>query len=92
MSARSRIPEILTQYDQALLKDWMDKQLSSPTMRADRIKEAELREQSQQFLQAVRHAVQQGPFEISSPPWEDVRALLDSISRSRALQGFLASC
>lgn len=91
MSARSRIPDILTKYDQALLKDWIEKQLSAITMRSDLIKEAALREQSQQFLAAFRQAVQHGTFDIMASSWKEVRGLLESFSRSRALQGFSPS-
>lgn len=87
MSARSRIPEILNKYDQALLKDWIQNQLSIPAKRADLIKESELRDQSQQFLYALRQASQNGISDVSSPPWKEVRSLLESISRSRALRG-----
>ena len=88
MSSRSRIPDIVTKFDQALLKDWIEKQLSSPTLRADMIKESELREQSQQFLSAFRQAIQNGISDINSAPWKEVRSVLESVSRARALQGF----
>jgi len=91
MSARSRIPDILTKYDQALMKDWMANQLSAITRRADLIKETELRDQSHQFLSAFRQAVQHGISDINSPPWKEVRTLLESISRTRALHGFTPS-
>jgi len=88
MSSRSRIPDIVTKFDQALLKDWIEKQLSSPTLRADMIKESELREQSQQFLSAFRQAIQNGISDINSAQWKEVRSVLESVSRARALQGF----
>jgi rsbT co-antagonist protein RsbR len=50
--------------------------------------DAELREQSREFLTLVRQAAQSGALEIDSASWTSVRDFLGRISTSRAVQGF----
>ena len=51
---RTRFPEILSKYEKDLLDDWIQNQLSATTLRSDLMKESELREQSREFLSALR--------------------------------------
>jgi rsbT co-antagonist protein RsbR len=89
---RTRFPEILSKYEKDLLDDWLQNQLSATTLRSDLMKESELREQSRQFLSALREAVEHGnPTDIQSTNWAGMRELLAGISRSRAQQGFTPS-
>ena len=86
---KSCLVEILHKYEQELLAEWIADQLSAPTLRQDLMKEAELREQSRQFLSALRKAVQQGSLtDITTADWREVRELLTGLSHSRAQQGF----
>jgi rsbT co-antagonist protein RsbR len=88
---KSSLFEILHKHEQELLAEWMADQLSAPTLRRDLMKEAELHEQSRQFLSALREAVQQGSLtNIMTADWREVRELLASILRSRTQQGFTA--
>ncbi len=85
---KSSLPEILYKYEQELLADWMTDQLSASTLRRDLMKEAELPEQSRQFLSALREALQQGSLtDITTADWREVRELLARLSHSRAQQG-----
>ena len=89
---KSCLFEILHKYEQELLAEWMADQLSAPTLRRDLMKEAELHEQSRQFLSALREAVQQGNLtDITTADWREVRELLAGISRSRTQQGFTSA-
>jgi rsbT co-antagonist protein RsbR len=89
---RTRFPEILSKYEKDLLDDWIQNQLSATTLRSDLMKESELREQSRQFLSALREAVEHGsPTDIQSADWAGMRELLAGISRTRAQQGFTPS-
>jgi rsbT co-antagonist protein RsbR len=54
MMAKSRIPSILHTYEEELLEEWMHEQLASDTRRADLLTESELRQQSAEFLGALR--------------------------------------
>ncbi|MFS0771159.1 STAS domain-containing protein [Sphingomonas sp. 1P08PE] len=56
-----------------------------------RIKDNELQTQCRDFLAALRSALASGETKIAEPAFEQVRALLDGISRSRAAQGFSPS-
>lgn len=75
-----------------LLDDWTREQLASSSMRRDLISETELRQQSSEFLAALREAVARGGIgSVTGPEWSQVRDVLGSVSRSRALQGFSPS-
>ena len=89
-NSQSRISEIVTKHESELLANWMEQQLATPTLRRDLIKEAELREQSRQFLSNFRSAIQNGNLttDIQAPAWTDVREMLTNISNTRARQGF----
>jgi rsbT co-antagonist protein RsbR len=85
----SRIPAILKERGEPLLKDWTQLQLVAPTFRADLITETELRQQSAEFLRRLQRAAEEGDLEdIEGPAWTDVRGMLSDLSRSRALKGF----
>lgn len=86
---QNQIPELLRKRESDLLERWMEKQLASTDRRPDLIAESQLRQQSQEFLRLLQQATQQGDLDsISGPEWEELRELLENISRSRALQGF----
>ena len=74
------------------LEEWIQAQLKATTLRADLMKERELRDQSREMLSLLRSASQGGDFEnIDGGEWSPVRDFLASVSRSRAQQGFSAS-
>jgi rsbT co-antagonist protein RsbR len=88
----SRVVEILDKHERELLNAWVDRQLKAPTLRRDLIQEADVREQSREFLGRVRAAAaQSGVDDVDSPAWEPVREFLRSISIERARQGFTPS-
>ena len=60
-------------------------------MRADLLKENELREQSREFLKSFIDAAQAGTEDVNAPSWKPAKEVLSSISRSRATQGFSPS-
>jgi rsbT co-antagonist protein RsbR len=87
---KSRIPEMIARNESDLLTEWLREQLAATTLRGDLMKEAELREQSRQFLNLiVRASSQQARLDdVNDPAWEDTREFLSAVSRSRARQGF----
>jgi rsbT co-antagonist protein RsbR len=88
----SRVVQILEKHESELLTGWLDKQLKSPAMRRDLIRESDLREQSQDFLRRVRAAAAQAGIEdIDATAWEPVREHLRTLSTERARQGFTPS-
>src|SRR5271165_1757614 len=75
-----------------ILQEWLRQQLVAENLRADLISEAELRTDSERFLNVLTDAVQSGNFsKIESPEYQPVLELLERFSRSRGLQGFTPS-
>jgi rsbT co-antagonist protein RsbR len=93
LKGKSRIPDMISSRETDLLADWMREQLAAITLRNDLMKEAELREQSRQFLNMVVRATskQVNLSDINTPAWDEAREFLSGISRSRAHQGFSSS-
>lgn len=89
MKTDSQIPTVLSEQHDALLDAWMREQIASSPLRRDLITEAEVRQQSTEFLRLFRTAVRDSSLtDIDEPAWAPVREMLASLSRQRALQGF----
>jgi rsbT co-antagonist protein RsbR len=85
----TRIPEILKEHETDLLNDWVREQTKVLTSQRGRMSDADLREQSREFLSLFQQAAQQGDLSnMSDPAWRDVLELLRDVSASRARQGF----
>jgi rsbT co-antagonist protein RsbR len=84
--------EILDKHERDLLGAWVERQLKAPGLRRDLIQEAELREQSRDFLRRVRDAAARGGVDdIESTAWEPVREHLRTLSTESARKGFTPS-
>jgi rsbT co-antagonist protein RsbR len=83
------IGEILRKYEAELLVDWLREQLAASALRPDLLKEADLRQESGEFLGLLQAAAQGGNLtDITTPEWAPTRAMLEGVSRARAVQGF----
>jgi rsbT co-antagonist protein RsbR len=83
------IAKILLNQRSVILQDWLRQQLSAQNLRADLISEAELRTESDRFLNVLSEAVQSGNLnDIQAPEFKPVLEMLEGFSRSRGLQGF----
>src|SRR5215207_896873 len=90
--AKSRIPSILHTYEEELLEEWTQEQLASDTWHPDLLTESELRQQSAEFLGALRQAAESDNLtDIMTPQWSEVREILTDLSLSRVQQGFTPS-
>src|SRR5690348_16550059 len=90
--SQSLLPELLKKSRAEILDDWVEQQLAAVGMRADLIKESELRGQSTEFLQRFQAAAQSGEMsDIKAAPWAPVLELLSDLSRSRGRMGFSPS-
>lgn len=80
---------VLQKHEQTLLENWMQEQLGFWERPGDLIAEPQMRQQSAEFLRLLRQAIQtgNGVYDINASPWANVRAFLENLSRSRALQG-----
>jgi rsbT co-antagonist protein RsbR len=89
---KSSLVDVFERHEKDLLSAWMDLQLRSAASRRDLINDAELREQSAQFLRLLRETTAKaGTDGLDGAAWAPVRDLLGSISDSRARKGFTPS-
>jgi rsbT co-antagonist protein RsbR len=87
--AGQTLRKIIAHSHQDLLADWIKEQLGSTTLRADLMKESELREQSRELLSLILAATESGGvIQVDGPQWAAVRDFLIRVSRTRAQQGF----
>jgi rsbT co-antagonist protein RsbR len=83
------LAEILRRDQQSILAEWLRLQLDSISMRRELISEAELSQQSREFLSAFTTAIGTDErIDANGPIWAPVRELLARISEGRARQGF----
>src|SRR5690349_23396476 len=87
----SKLPEALARHQNEIYADWM-KQMSSAVRRADLMNDTELREQSRELLAAIVNGTKAGDItNLDGNAWGPARDMLQSISASRARQGFTPS-
>ncbi len=80
--------QLVRKDEKQILEQWIAQQLSASTLRADLMKENELREQSREFLDLFADALQTETQDIDAAAWKPVKEMLSGVSRSRAVQGF----
>jgi rsbT co-antagonist protein RsbR len=86
------IPELLTENEPALLRDWMETHKKSGALRSGQISEAELTGDSRRLLAALRGGAATGQFDdLTAPIWDHSRTVLEDVSRSRATLGLTPS-
>ena len=86
------LAEIMRRDQQPILAEWSRLQLDSMSTRRDLMSEAELGQQSREFLSAFTTAVGTDErFDANGPIWVPIREYLSRISESRARQGFSPS-
>lgn len=88
---QSKVAQLLRKHERDVLQQWLSYQISATTMRADLIKESDLREQSRRFLQLFTAVVQQNGDDENTGSWKSVKDMLGEVSRSRVAQGFSPS-
>jgi rsbT co-antagonist protein RsbR len=89
MNGNSRLPDILRRFETEILSDWLRYQMGSTNVRANLMRESELREQCRAFLSVLREALSGGGLgDLTSAGAAPVREFLTESTRSRARQGF----
>jgi rsbT co-antagonist protein RsbR len=79
---------IFKAHEPEILRDWIASQLADTSLR-ELLNETEVNEQSRSFLSLFSNAAQESYDEdLVGLAWDDVRAALSSLSKSRALAGF----
>ena len=85
------IAELIKDPEGSLLQDWVRLQLAD-SRRSHVLNDSELQQQSREFLQLVRSAVQSGQLrDIEAREWDGARRMLEDLSRSRAALGLSPS-
>ena len=88
---QSKVAQLLRKNERDVLQQWLSYQISATTMRADLIKESDLREESRRFLQLFTAVMQQNGDDENAGSWKSVKDMLGEVSRSRVVQGFSPS-
>jgi rsbT co-antagonist protein RsbR len=85
------IAELLSRNEEGILVEWMREQMAD-LRRSNLVNDDELRAQSSEFLLLFRKAVQRGALDdVNGREWDDVRRMLEDLSRARALRGMTPS-
>jgi rsbT co-antagonist protein RsbR len=88
----TRLAEILKNYEEDLLKEWLSQQLAELRGRLGAAGEQTLRRDSREFLVAFKEAaLTDGLPNLQSEKWSAVRDFLSNFSASRAREGFTPS-
>lgn len=85
----SKLPELLRRYQEQILASWIAAQSEVGVLRADLMREAEMRRQSRAFLNTLLDATKDGiNFDIEAEVWQDVRDMLNEVTNYRVDHGF----
>lgn len=88
-STSSRLPEILKNRKEDLLKEWLSLQLAAIGRRTNAATEQSLKTDSSDFLTYFAEAVKTGDItSLQGEKWNTVRDFLNNLSASRAKEGF----
>jgi rsbT co-antagonist protein RsbR len=89
--AQADLAQLLSDEESVILDEWVRAQ-SLDGRRGTRIGDGELRAQSGDFLRRLRTALERGSIDdVAGREWDDVRHLLEDVSRSRAQHGLSPS-
>lgn len=87
--ANNSTPNILSRNRKTLLQTWTDHQLEDPALREDLMTNEELRNQSEELLDAFLQAIRSENYEdISRQEYQPIVDILNGFSLSRAHSGF----
>jgi rsbT co-antagonist protein RsbR len=88
----SKLPDLLRKYHEQILASWIAAQSEVGVLRADLMREAEMRRQSRTFLNTLMEATRNGiDLDIESEVWQDVRDMLNEVTNYRVDHGFTPS-
>ena len=84
------LAQIVETSENEILNEWLGKLKEAGAMGAGRMSPQDLTTQCQQFLKAFKTALASG-IDINADAYRETRAILEQISRARALQGYSPS-
>src|SRR5262249_5756911 len=86
MKSSSNLPELIDKHEKALLAEWLEQQKAAGA--GDLAGEEELRAIAGRFLTAFQEGMRSGQStDIAGAAWAPARAVLEDVSRQRALRG-----
>jgi rsbT co-antagonist protein RsbR len=86
----SKLPDIIKKHQESIRTEWL-KQMAGSTRRADLISDSEVNEQAGELLDSLMEGTKSGDSDIEGAAWTSSRSLMQSISATRARQGFTPS-
>jgi rsbT co-antagonist protein RsbR len=87
----SKLPEILSRHENQIHTEWL-KHMAGAVRRGDLMTDSELKEQSRDLLTAIVAGTKSGDVtRLDGAAWTPAREMLQTISSSRARQGFTPS-
>lgn len=91
-STEVRLAQLITKFKKEILDDWMKEQIAAINLGPKLMDEADLREESSEFLKNLCDAMQSKNLtDVEAPEWAETTEMLQRISDSRAEQGFSAT-
>ena len=84
------LAQIVETSENEILNEWLGKLKEAGAMSAGRMSAQDLTAQCQQFLKAFKTALSSGG-DVKSDAYDEIRAMIEHISRLRALQGYSPS-
>ncbi|HEU4532099.1 MAG TPA: STAS domain-containing protein [Steroidobacteraceae bacterium] len=88
-STGSKIAPTVREQESDILQDWLRSQLAAVRSRSGAISDEALRDDSRRFLSRFSQALgRDGADDGLAAAWDETRAMLGELSRSRAVQGF----
>ncbi|MGA9997323.1 MAG: STAS domain-containing protein [Pyrinomonadaceae bacterium] len=83
------VVDLLTKRHDEIINLWIKDRLESGEFRDELIPKKELRRQSQQIVDMLARSIKDsGGGEFDAPPYDEMRAFLNEISRARAIKGY----
>lgn len=93
MSATSntQLASLIEAHEQQILQDWTATLRQGGALESGRLKETELTSQAKAFFAQLQAAIRDGGLDVRSSAYDNVKAHLTEISKSRAMKGFSPS-
>jgi len=92
-STPHRLGDVVAGREDAIARDWAERQLASSGVRTSVTADGDVREQCRRLIAAFHGALAADPDAVSSSgsAWRETRDLLAEVAKSRARQGFSPS-
>ena len=83
----SRLADTISKHESVIVRDWLENQRAEGTL--SKGLEAEVQQQSREFLTLLKNSLRQGRSDIMAAEWTDLRELLTNLSDQSHAAGIL---